>query len=76
MELKMILKRPILVGGLGLSASLGLLNIVGHSPVGHAFADGSGLLGLLAVGSGVLVVKATGAACGCNRAAFGPRPGG
>ena len=45
----MQLKRPILVGGLGLSASLGLMNIVGHSPLG----DGSGLLGMVAVGSGL-----------------------
>ena len=49
----MQLKRPILVGGLGLSASLWLLNIVGHSPVGHALGDSSSLLGLVAVGAGV-----------------------
>lgn len=45
----MQLKRPILVGGLGLSASLWLMNVVGHSPLG----DGSGVLGLVAVGSGL-----------------------
>ncbi len=49
----MQLKRPILVGGLGLSASLWLLNIVGHSPVGHALSDSSGLLGVVAIGAGV-----------------------
>ncbi len=49
----MQLKRPILVGGLGLSASLWLLNVVGHSPVGHAMGDSSSLLGLVAVGAGV-----------------------
>lgn len=49
----MQLKRPILVGGLGLSASLWLLNIVGHSPVGHAIGDGAGLLGMVAIGAGV-----------------------
>ncbi len=53
----MKLKRPILVGGLGLSASLWLLNIVGHSPMGHAFADGPGLLGLVAIGSGIWWLK-------------------
>jgi len=49
----MQLKRPILVGGLGLSASLWLLNIVGHSPVGHFLGDSASLLGVIAVGSGV-----------------------
>ncbi|MGB3788746.1 MAG: DUF697 domain-containing protein [Phormidesmis sp.] len=49
----MQLKRPILVGGLGLSASLWLLNIVGHSPVGHVMGDSSSLIGLVAVGAGV-----------------------
>ncbi|MEM8505686.1 MAG: DUF697 domain-containing protein [Cyanobacteria bacterium P01_D01_bin.1] len=49
----MQLKRPILVGGLGLSASLWLLNVVGHSPVGHAFSDSSGLLSVVAIGAGV-----------------------
>ncbi|MEM9088001.1 MAG: DUF697 domain-containing protein [Cyanobacteria bacterium P01_F01_bin.53] len=49
----MKLKRPILVGGLGLSASLWLLNIVGHSPVGHAFGDGSMLIGAIGVGAGL-----------------------
>ena len=45
----MQLKRPVLVGGLGLSASLWLMNVVGHAPIG----DGSGMLGLVAVGSGL-----------------------
>ena len=45
----MQLKRPILVGGLGLSASLWLVNVVGHAPMG----DVSGLLGLVAAGSGL-----------------------
>ena len=45
----MQLKRPILVGGLGLSASLWLMNVVGHSPIG----DGSGLLSMVAAGSGL-----------------------
>ncbi|MGB3291508.1 MAG: DUF697 domain-containing protein [Phormidesmis sp.] len=49
----MQLKRPILVGGLGLSASLGLMNIVGHSPLG----DGSGLLGMVVLGSGLWWLK-------------------
>ncbi len=49
----MQLKRPILVGGLGLSASLWLMNIVGHSPLG----DGSGLLGMVALGSGLWWLK-------------------
>jgi uncharacterized protein len=53
----MKLKRPILVGGLGLSASLWLLNIVGHSPMGHAFTDGPGLLGMIAIGSGIWWLK-------------------
>lgn len=49
----MQLKRPILVGGLGLSASLGLMNIIGYSPLG----DGSGLLGMVALGSGLWWLK-------------------
>ncbi len=49
----MKLKRPILVGGLGLSASLWLLDIVGHSPL----ADGSSLLGAVALGSGLWWLK-------------------
>ncbi|MGD1897280.1 MAG: hypothetical protein ACFB16_10070 [Phormidesmis sp.] len=49
----MQLKRPILVGGLGLSASLWLLNIVGHSPVGHALGDGAALIGAIALSAGV-----------------------
>ncbi len=49
----MQLKRPILVGGLGLSASLWLLNIVGHSPMGHALGDGSALIGMVALGAGI-----------------------
>lgn len=53
----MQLKRPILVGGLGLSASLWLLNIVGHSPVGHAFGDGSALMGAIALGTGLWFFK-------------------
>ncbi|MEM9806393.1 MAG: DUF697 domain-containing protein [Cyanobacteria bacterium P01_D01_bin.56] len=40
-------KRPILIGGLGLSASLWLLDIVHHMP------DGSLMLGAIALGSGV-----------------------
>lgn len=51
----MNLKRPILVGGLGLSASLWLLNGVGHS--GHAFGDGSALLGAIALGGGLWAFK-------------------
>lgn len=53
----MQLKRPILVGGLGLSASLWLLNIVGHSPVGHAFGDSSSALMLAALGTGLWLYK-------------------
>ena len=53
----MKLKRPFLVGGLGLSASLWLLNIVGSSPLGHAAADGPGLLGAIAIGSGIWWLK-------------------
>ncbi|MEL7225786.1 MAG: hypothetical protein AAGL17_13255, partial [Cyanobacteria bacterium J06576_12] len=53
----MQLKRPILVGGLGLSASLWLLNIVGHSPVGHALGDGSALMGAIALSSGIWIFK-------------------
>ncbi|MEO1347982.1 MAG: DUF697 domain-containing protein [Cyanobacteria bacterium J06635_15] len=40
--------RPILIGGLGLSASLWLLDVVNHS-----IMDGSTLIGAIAVGSGV-----------------------
>ncbi|MEO0867928.1 MAG: DUF697 domain-containing protein, partial [Cyanobacteria bacterium J06642_11] len=40
------IKRPILIGGLGLSASLWLLDIVHHMP------DGSLMLGAIALGSG------------------------
>ena len=47
----MQLKRPILVGGLGLSASLCLLNIVGHSPLGHGLMDGMSLMAAIALGS-------------------------
>ena len=46
----MQLKRPILVGGLGLSASLCLLNIVGHSPLGHGLMDGMSLMAAIALG--------------------------
>ncbi len=53
----MKLKRPLLVGGLGLSASLWLLSIVGSSPLGHAVADGPGLLGVIAIGSGIWWLK-------------------
>jgi len=53
----MQLKRPILVGGLGLSASLWLLNIVGHSPVGYALGDGSALMGMAVLGSGLWLFK-------------------
>ncbi|MEO1790656.1 MAG: DUF697 domain-containing protein [Cyanobacteria bacterium J06629_19] len=53
----MQLKRPILVGGLGLSASLWLLNIVGHSPVGHALGDGSALMGAIALSCGIWLFK-------------------
>ncbi|MEL6468367.1 MAG: DUF697 domain-containing protein [Cyanobacteria bacterium J06623_4] len=53
----MQLKRPILVGGLGLSASLWLLNLVGHSPVGHALGDGSAMLGAIALGAGFWAFK-------------------
>ncbi len=53
----MQLKRPILVGGLGLSASLWLLNIVGHSPVGHALGDGSALMGMAVLGAGLWLFK-------------------
>ena len=41
-------KRPILVGGLGLSASLWLLDVVHHMPM-----DGSLILGAIALGSGL-----------------------
>ena len=46
----MQLKRPILVGGLGLSASLCLLNLVGHSPLGHSLMDGTSLLAAITLG--------------------------
>jgi len=49
----MQLKRPILVGGLGLSASLWLLNIVGHASVGHMIGDSGGALMLAALGTGL-----------------------
>ncbi len=52
----MQLKRPILVGGLGLSASLWLMNVVGQSPL----ADGSTMLGVLALGSGIWWLKQQG----------------
>ena len=42
------IKRPILVGGLGLSASLWLLDVVHHMPM-----DGSFVLGAIALGSGL-----------------------
>lgn len=58
----MNLKRPILVGGLGLSASLWLLSTVGSSPLGHAVADGPGLLGAIAIGSGIWWLKKSTAA--------------
>ncbi|ESA36808.1 hypothetical protein N836_06095 [Leptolyngbya sp. Heron Island J] len=41
------IKRPILIGGLGLSASLWLLDVVHHLPM-----DGSLILGAIALGSG------------------------
>lgn len=41
------IKRPILIGGLGLSASLWLLDVVHHLPI-----DGSLILGAIALGSG------------------------
>ncbi|MEO0394409.1 MAG: DUF697 domain-containing protein [Cyanobacteria bacterium P01_A01_bin.137] len=41
-------KRPILVGGLGLSASLWLLDVVHHMPM-----DGSLVLGAMALGAGL-----------------------
>ena len=52
----MQLKRPILVGGLGLSASLWLMNVVGHAPL----ADGSTMLGAIALGSGLWWLKQQG----------------
>lgn len=42
------IKRPILIGGLGLSASLWLLDVVHHVPMGGGLA-----LGAIALGSGV-----------------------
>lgn len=42
------IKRPILIGGLGLSASLWLLDVVHHMPM-----DGSFILGAIALGSGI-----------------------
>ncbi|MEL7068087.1 MAG: DUF697 domain-containing protein [Cyanobacteria bacterium J06581_3] len=53
----MQLKRPILVGGLGLSASLWLLTIVGHSPVGHALGDGSALMMAIALSTGLWFIN-------------------
>jgi uncharacterized protein len=53
----MKLKRPILVGGLGLSASLWLLNIVGHSPIADGASLGSSLIGAIALGSGLWWLK-------------------
>jgi uncharacterized protein (DUF697 family) len=44
----MKLKRPVLIGGLGLTAGLWLLDAVDHSPV-----DGSLVMGALALGSGL-----------------------
>ncbi|MEM9487225.1 MAG: DUF697 domain-containing protein [Cyanobacteria bacterium P01_F01_bin.116] len=41
-------KRPILIGGLGLSASLWLMDVVHHMPM-----DGSLILGAIAIGSGL-----------------------
>lgn len=42
------IKRPILIGGLGLSASLWLLDVVHHMPM-----DGSLILSAIAIGSGL-----------------------
>ncbi|MBT9317459.1 slr1306 family protein [Leptothoe spongobia] len=42
------IKRPILIGGLGLSASLWLLDVVHHMPI-----NGSLILGAIAIGSGL-----------------------
>ena len=53
----MQLKRPILVGGLGLSASLCLLNIVGHSPLGHGLMDGTSLMMAIALGGALWLFK-------------------
>ena len=53
----MQLKRPILVGGLGLSASLWLLNVVGSSPLGHGLADSVSLMGVIALGSAFWLFK-------------------
>ena len=53
----MELKRPILVGGLGLSASLCLLNIVGHSPLGHGLMDGTSLIAAIALGGTYWLLK-------------------
>ena len=53
----MQLKRPILVGGLGLSASLCLLNVVGHSPLGHGLMDGTSLLMAIALGGAFWLFK-------------------
>ncbi|NEP16294.1 MAG: DUF697 domain-containing protein [Leptolyngbya sp. SIO4C1] len=44
----MTFKRPILVGGLGLTASFWLLDTLGHAPV-----DGSLAMGAIALGSGL-----------------------
>lgn len=53
----MQLNRPILVGGLGLSASLWLLNIVGHSPLGQGLGDGVSLMGAIALGTAFWLFK-------------------
>ena len=57
----MQLKRPILVGGLGLSASLCLLNIVGHSPLANGLAgglmDGTSLMMAIALGGAFWLFK-------------------
>ena len=45
--MELAIKRPILIGGLGLSASLWLLDVVHHLPM-----DGSLILGAIALGSG------------------------
>jgi len=56
----MQMKRPILVGGLGLSVSLGLLNIVGHSPLGHGLMDGTSLIAAIALGGAYWLFKQRG----------------
>ena len=52
-----MIKQPILVGGLGLSASLGLLSIVGHSPLGHGLMDGTSLLAAITLGGAFWLFK-------------------